>query len=209
MPGNVPLTLIHALPHQSVPYSTQADFKPIVTDCDGQQSFNSELTGQTKLPISTLTKHNWKYNKFSCLKTLVLQFGNPYQSSRFKYTSCGGYCTTSVYNQQRLIYKINHPKMPSEQVLLWGAGKGSKIIANKFSNVSLIIGDQTYHWDLLVAPIEDSFLSGLDFLIKAHSGIINLMEDCHKAGFSQIPKIKTKENCSSKHTTKLQINTDF
>ena len=128
-----------------------------MTDCDGQQSVNLELTGKTKpMPI------DFNADQASSVIQEIQLSQNPGISLiiPIKVQGLSAQAVVDTAAQVSIISndlfdKINHPKMPSEQVLLRGAGKGSKIIANKFSNVPLIIGDQTYHWDLLVAPIED------------------------------------------------------
>ncbi len=71
---------------------------------------------------------------------------------------------------------INPPLTSVEKVLLRGAGKSSSIIAKKNPNVHLEIGGRRYTWDLLVAPIADSFILGLDFL-KTEGGKIDLVDD--------------------------------
>ena len=90
--------------------------------------------------------------------------------------------------------QIKHPLTVSEKkILLTGAAKNSKMEARKVSNLPLIIGNQTYNWDLLIAPIQDTFILGLDFL-KAQSGLIDLKEDLLILGGHQIRAQMRKNN---------------
>ena len=81
----------------------------------------------------------------------------------------------SLINQS-LWERIKQPLTPTEQVLLWGAEKRSNMVAQRIPQLNLLIGDQSYTWDLFLAPIEDTLIIGLDFL-KAHGGVINLTDD--------------------------------
>ena len=77
---------------------------------------------------------------------------------------------------EELADTIFPPLQVKEEVILRGAEKSSNMIAKRVTNVPLGIGQHNYTWDLLIAPIADPFILGLDFL-KAKGGLKNLMDD--------------------------------
>ena len=77
---------------------------------------------------------------------------------------------------EELAEKITPPFQVKEKVILRGAEKSSNMIAKRIAGVPLSIGQHDYTWDLLIAPIADPFILGLDFL-KSQRGVIDLADD--------------------------------
>ena len=75
-----------------------------------------------------------------------------------------------------LAKRIKPPLISIEKVLLRGAQKSSNMVANRVPNIPLEIGGSKYSWDILIAPISDEFILGLDFL-KANNAKIDLKGD--------------------------------
>ena len=125
-----------------------------MTDCTGQQSVNSKPIGHSK-PLPTIqsqplpTKVN--INQTSSVVHEIKLSSNPGISLVIP-IKVHGINTHAVVDtaaqvsilSDELFDKLKHPTTPCKQVLLRGAGKCSKIIANKFPKVPLIIGDQNY-----------------------------------------------------------------
>ena len=90
-----------------------------------------------------------------------------------------------------LLAQMRRPLVSLEKVLLRGAGKGSSMTADRFEDVPLTIGGQPYRWNLLAAPITDSFILGLDFL-RDKKGKIDLAENILTLGNQQLQAIQIK-----------------
>ncbi len=63
----------------------------------------------------------------------------------------------------------------TDPVILGGASKGSRFRANHARNVEVALGSSTFIWDVVVAPINDPFILGLDFL-QHHEVLIDLSQ---------------------------------
>ena len=72
------------------------------------------------------------------------------------------------------LYKaMKHPPEIRERVRLKGAGDHHHMMAGIVKNVRLSIGEQTFNWDIYVAPITDEFILGLDFMVK-YNAVVDL-----------------------------------
>ena len=60
---------------------------------------------------------------------------------------------------------IDISQLEAEQVVLRGLEPDKPINGHLIKDVSINMGGRMYKWDLYVAPIEDDFLLGLDFMI--------------------------------------------
>lgn len=65
---------------------------------------------------------------------------------------------------EELANTISPPCKVKDQVLLRGAEKCSSMIAKRTTSVHLRIGQHSYKWDILIAPMADTFILGLDIL---------------------------------------------
>ncbi len=62
-------------------------------------------------------------------------------------------------------FRTLHPAPPlSGKVWLGGASKGNKFLASKATNMSIGLGNTQHLHDLVVAPINDPFILGIDFM---------------------------------------------
>ena len=71
--------------------------------------------------------------------------------------------------------------MLADPVILGGASKGSRFQANHARNVEVPLGSNTFIWDVAVAPINDPFILGLDFL-QHHEVLIDLSQKSLQIG---------------------------
>ena len=65
---------------------------------------------------------------------------------------------------ESFLSSMKFPLQGTETVKLKNAQENSSMIGRILSNVSLTVGSNTYKWNIIVAPIEDHCILGLDFL---------------------------------------------
>ncbi len=73
-----------------------------------------------------------------------------------------------------------------EQIKINNAQKGSDMMRQVARGVDIRSGDNSYDWDIVIAPISDKCILGLDFL-KAHKCYLDLEENSLRVGKKVIP----------------------
>ena len=85
-----------------------------------------------------------------------------------------------------LMRKMKTRLTSSESVRLRGAEKGRSMVAERYLDVPMMVGTKSYRWNILSAPITDSFIIGVDIL-KSKGAVIDPDKDIITLGEEQIP----------------------
>ena len=121
-----------------------------------------------------------------------------------------GYSTMAIVDtaaqatimSDRLASKLSTPLRYESKYLLKGPDEGSSFSARFCDFVEIGLGQHTYNWRLFVAPIQDDFILGLDFLI--HFGIdVKLSEKCLTLGRETIPVNVEDKQDEGFHITRI------
>lgn len=74
---------------------------------------------------------------------------------------------------ERIFKLIKDAPPVKETVVLKGVTEDSSVVAQYVEGLEIQVGRKRYKWNILVAPITDNFILGLDFL-KQQKGVVNL-----------------------------------
>jgi hypothetical protein len=85
-------------------------------------------------------------------------------------------------------HSMKNPPVVQETVKLKKAGQVHHMSAGFAKNVHLFIGDHIYTWDVYIAPINDDFILGLDFMIQ-HKSVVDLENNTFSIDNKSIPAI--------------------
>jgi hypothetical protein len=80
-----------------------------------------------------------------------------------------------------LLAELNIVPDPGSQIKINNAQKGSGMMGQILKGINLTLGSKTYKWDVIVAPITDKCILGLDFL-KAHNCSLDLEDNSLRIG---------------------------
>ena len=156
-------------------------------------------TGLQPVQVKTLGHHNSKLEQTPCKTNVpIAELQEVKLSTNPGITlvvpiQVEGVCTYAVVDtaaqvsilNNEITNKIGHAALVKEPLILKGADKTSTMLAHKMKQVSLILGNRSFKWNFVNAPIEDTVILGLDFL-KTYSGVIDLKNKNEKYSVQRV-----------------------
>lgn len=102
--------------------------------------------------------------------------------------------------------KLGSPELVTGEVTLRSAQRDSTMMGRILKNISLIMGRQTYTWNLLVAPISEDLILGVDFL-KTHKCVVDLHRNVLTINGEIIPAYLVRDPTGKKyHVSQISTN---
>ncbi len=93
----------------------------------------------------------------------------------------------------------------NEQIKINNAQKGSDMMRQVARGVDIRSGDNSYDWDIVIAPISDKCILGLDFL-KAHKCYLDLEENTLRVGKKVIPTTLIRNSGNKYAVSQVIVN---